>query len=297
MSSINVEISGKSSPKSPAKIDQADFKRLRTLFTNIEWLVDTEKEFFELWNSCNNSHQQDLVEELLPRFSYITSRDLKKYGEQIADCILHTWKLDPSKSLIVAFAESDKPDGSQVLLQSLKNKFDFSSGWSENNFVNKISAGANRLKDGHTAVLIDDFVGTGKTAFRRVKYMKKVLKKRNIFNFKIYMASLATMELAQSKISSLNFNDYYSCIWLKRGISDEYCGEELNLRTNSMTELENLLAASINNRKLSDVNFGFKKSEALYVMESYNIPNNVFPVFWWAKFASGKSRNPMFKRV
>ena len=41
--------------------------------------------------------------------------------------------------------------------------------------------------------------------------------------------------------------------------------------------------------------FGKDKSEALFYIDEFNIPNNVFPIFWWEKTLHG-IRNTMFTR-
>jgi hypothetical protein len=103
------------------------------------------------------------------------------------------------------------------------------------------------------------------------------------------------MESAKTVFDSLPIEGYFACIWLSRGISDAYVGDTLVERTQSMIELEALLAESFRGRKLSLYNFGYRRSEALYSLEAYNIPNNVFPIFWWPSLKSGKPRNTMFK--
>jgi hypothetical protein len=293
---MDILISPKSYSKSPQVIDPDVFKTLRKLFTEIDWLCELEPSFLELWNLCINGHQQDLLIELIHRFSYITSRELKHCGEKIADHVTTEWRLDPSRTIMIAFAENDEPDGSQSLLQSIKNKFALNDGWSASNFVNKITAGANKLKSGDTAVLVDDFVGSGNTAGRRINWLLKILKKRGVTPCKIFMVALATMETAKSVLlQSIPIDDYFSCNWLRRGISEVYNGTELVVKTQLMRDLEEILDDTFRTYKLTTYNFGFKRSEALYNLEAYNIPNNVFPIFWWPVLKPGKKRNPMFR--
>ena len=80
---------------------------------------------------------------------------------------------------------------------------------------------------------------------------------------------------------------------LKKGISDFYHEEDLEIKKNIMLTLESKL---LKGRKSDYFPFGYKKSESLFSIESYNIPNNVFPIFWWEKTENGY-RNTMFKRV
>jgi hypothetical protein len=293
---MDIQISEKSYPKSSQVIDPNLFRKLRILFTEIDWLCDSEAKFLELWNLCSNQQQQDLIIELIHNFLYITSRDLNRCGEMISDQVINKWRLNPSQSILIAFAENDKPDGSQALLQSIKGKFAYIDGWSENNFVNKLTAGAYKLKNGDTAVLVDDFVGSGNTAYRKINWLLNTLKKRGVTLGKIFMVALATMEQAKNVVLIAIPNDnYFSCNWLRRGISDAYNGTELTIKTQLMRDLEDMLHDTFYTYKLTTYNFGFKRSEALYNLEAYNIPNNVFPIFWWPVLKSGKKRNPIFK--
>ncbi len=292
---MDIQISPKSVPKSPQLINPEVFTRLRKLFTKIRWLDDLEDKFLEMWNLCSDSHQQDLVIELIHRFSYITSRDVRQCGEAITNHITTQWKADPDRTLIIAFADSNKPDGSQALLQSIKDKFASKDRWSEENFVNKITAGAYKLKSGDTAILIDDFVGTGNTAKNRINWLVKQLQTRHITECKIFMVALAMMEPARTVLDLLPIENYFAYLWLRKGISDEYKGDQLVARTQSMTELEKLLGKSFKKHNLATYHFGFKHSEALFSLEAQNTPNNVFPIFWWPVLNSGKKRNTMFR--
>lgn len=291
---MKIEISTESIPKSSYIIDSMVFSRLRKLFTEIDWLGDLEESFLDIWNLCTKSQQQDLIEDLIRRFSYMTSRDLKREGESIAKQLTTVWDINPLKTLVIAFADSDKPDGSQALLQSIKDKFVLTDNWSENNFINRIVAGANKIKSGETAVLIDDFTGTGNTAKRRINWFTNKLNERNIKGCKIFFVTLAMMEAAKPILSLLPIEDYFSCLCLRRAISDEYTGDVLTRKKQSMVELEELLAETFKGRKLTNYNFGYQRSEALYSLEAYNTPNNVFPIFWWPELRSGKRRRPMF---
>ena len=109
------------------------------------------------------------------------------------------------------------------------------------------------------------------------------------------MVALAMMEPAKTVLNLLPIEGYFACLWLRRGISDVYEGNELVARTQSMTEIEELLGKSFKGRNLATYNFGYKRSEALFSLEAHNTPNNVFPIFWWPVLNSGKIRNPMFR--
>ena len=48
---------------------------------------------------------------------------------------------------------------------------------------------------------------------------------------------------------------------------------------------------------LKDNNFGYNHAEALYCRKYGNIPNSVFPIFWWKQYKDGSPRSPLFVRV
>ena len=102
------------------------------------------------------------------------------------------------------------------------------------------------------------------------------------------------MKFAEEVLESLDV-DYFSVHWLNKGISELVSGEKKEVATKSMEELEKKLQKRYQGKKLP--NFGYKRSESLFALESNNIPNNVFPIFWWPFLKGGVSRKTIFKRV
>ena len=39
-----------------------------------------------------------------------------------------------------------------------------------------------------------------------------------------------------------------------------------------------------------------RESEALFCRKSKNVPNNVFPIFWWKRYADNSDRKTLFIR-
>ena len=87
----------------------------------------------------------------------------------------------------------------------------------------------------------------------------------------------------------------YSSEWLLKGISETLTGDNLIVATKIMEEMEDLLKPRIGRQYLPK--FGFERSESLYNYENDNIPNNVFPIFWWKKYKNNRFRVPMFRRI
>ena len=64
-----------------------------------------------------------------------------------------------------------------------------------------------------------------------------------------------------------------------------------------MGDLESKLAFQIDKTNLQDYSLGYKKTEAIFVRKNKNIPNNVFPIFWWKAYRDGSKRKTLFCRV
>ncbi|GAL00777.1 hypothetical protein JCM19314_1814 [Nonlabens ulvanivorans] len=62
-------------------------------------------------------------------------------------------------------------------------------------------------------------------------------------------------------------------------------------------KMERILLKETKKTKLSDFSLGWGKSETLYSWESFNLPNNNFPIFWWNKYVDGGTRNTVFNRL
>lgn len=118
-------------------------------------------------------------------------------------------------------------------------------------------------------ILVDDYLGSGKTAEDCLKHLIKL--KKDIER-RIVVMCIAASPQGINLLSSLHvpvFAGYY----LKRGISDYYKGAALVQNTQLMKQMESLL-------HISDPNFtfGFAQSEALVCLK--RCPNNTFPIYW-----------------
>jgi hypothetical protein len=274
------------------RIDVNDFTRLTSLHLKYEWLTYEPQALFELWCLSENNEQKDIIEFLIKNFSFINGRSLSEGSQIIAKHIENEWNLHSNNTFLVATCDDSKPDGSQSLVQNLKNKF--SINWKESNFYHSLPVGVNEIPNNSNLILVDDFIGTGDTISRKLKYVISTIEKRGFDGISIKIVSLAAMKFAQEVLDSLNV-DYYCVHWLNKGISELVSEEKREVATKSMEELEKKLQKNYHGKNLP--NFGYKKSESLFALESNNIPNNVFPIFWWPFLKGGIPRKTMFKRV
>lgn len=273
-------------------IDAFDFVKLTQLHKEYDWLEYEPEALFELWCLSDDDDQKNVIEFLIKNFSFIDSKELNKIGYVISNQIERVWNHIPTNTLIVATCDDKKPDGSQYIIQSLKNKF--SLNWKETNFINSLPIAAYQVEEYNNIILIDDFIGTGDTITRKYNYLLRILEQRNIKNFTIKIISIASMNFSKPVLDLLKVS-YYSYHWLKKGISELIDSENREIAIISMNKLEKKLKNHYNGKNLP--NFGYKKSEALFAFEAFNIPNNVFPIFWWPLLKGGILRKTLFKRV
>ena len=278
--------------RSNQDISANNFCPLTMLYGQHEWLEYEPEALVELWGLAENEEQKELITFLIKKFLWINDRKLYDGCKKIAHQIESIWGLDKSNTIISATCDNANPDGSQALIQTIKNRFQ--NEWKEPNFFNSFLIAAYEIKENSNIVLIDDFIGTGSTIKKRVEYFNSIIGKRELTNITVYVVSLAAMKFSIDLLNALNIN-YFSVHWLLKGIS-----EELNkpLRINAIKEMEFLeskLQNRIKNRKLP--NFGYERSESLFAWSSNNIPNNVFPIFWWSKLKGGINRNTIFHRL
>ena len=122
-------------------------------------------------------------------------------------------------------------------------------------------------------VLVDDFVGTGETASKAVKYVHELLPE--VKNDSICVLCIVTMQNGKTVLENQGIRvfDHVVC---KRGISDYYTEPQLD---NAIAEMQGI-EKTLQNLK-PDYRFGYMQSEALVCME--RCPNNTFPIYWLTK--------------
>lgn len=139
------------------------------------------------------------------------------------------------------------------------------------------------LKDGEYLVLVDDFIGSGKTFQKCIEQIETY----KIPLEKVLLISIAIQEDGLKLIENKKIKCYYSHIE-KKGITDYYENEDQIEKKESMRIIE---------RKLKfkpKFSLGFEQSEAL--LSLIRTPNNTFPVFWHEYFDNQKIRKAPFPR-
>ena len=273
--------------------DKDDLVRLMDIHRRHPWLMyEDPAGLEELWHVADESPEdKELIEFLLDKFHYVDSDMLREACKSLVNHIEANWGLSPENTIVSALCDNNEPDGSQYLVQSMKNKF--SEGW-KGRLGNSIVASVYEVKNGYNLVLVDDFIGTGNTVSRKSAWCRKKARDLGVTDLKIYVCSLAAMR-SSYKVIEHSAEQIYSVYWLNKGISDEAPEEKLAAYTKSMLSLEDSL--SWPKRIKKKYTFGFQQSESLFSLESINVPNNVFPIFWWKYGKENESRPTIFRRL
>jgi len=200
-------------------------------------------------------------------------------------------------TIIAAMAADSAPDSSQALVQLLKTKLQVLQ-WDGAKIVNTFGAAYKASKDsGFTRldiVLIDEFVGSGRTVLSRVSEINRTFARASQTPCIKVRAVFASVVGRDRLIDSgLDFE----CVdQVKRGISDFHSKDESDKKIGIMLDIEGRLSSVCNELKLADYSLGYGKTECLISLANTNIPNNVFPIFWWPRYIDGALRSPLFVR-
>jgi hypothetical protein len=263
------------------------------LSSQLEMLSGKNDALSELYSMCNSDSQLVLISDLLKRFNYV---DATCYGELLVKMANYIRQIGyPEQEIsVTALAIDESSDSSQAILQDLKVPLAiaFNRQVRDSNKFEKKSLERNYCAGCRHFIAVDEFVGSGSTIVERYSRFQEMKFSKATIDFCV----MSGMEEAQMKLQAQGINVKIFNL-MQKGISDHFHGEELHGYIDSMTELESKLADRIGRTKLSDHSFGYRHSESLYYKFNGNIPNNVFPLFWWKEYFGNKYRNTLFTRV
>lgn len=280
---------------STVTLNVEQFQLMLSLGRRKPWLAPRTEAIHSLLAECEKDSQMKLVLDLLERFEFLSGDQLEGALDTIAKTIVETWGLDPANTRLFAASNDQEADGSQALLNALKAPFAPYGGWTAaGNFVNSLLNFEDHLEGVENIVLVDDFIGTGRTVNRRVEWIRKKLAELGR-NAHVYVCTLAAMKFSQPLLTKAGLQCFAS-IWLGKALSDHFKGEDLVSALGDMDLMEQQLARMANGAKLARFRLGFDRSEAIFSAQGYNVPNNVLPIFWWSKSVSGP-RKPLLPRL
>ena len=247
----------------------------------------------ELYDLCDNEEQRCLVKSLLIDFSEMNDEVFNLCLLDMRDAIINKG-FHFEDCLVVAMAHDHLADSSQDVLNSIKIYLGI-SGFPIGNFCNRFDhCWGKRFKDKyHHYFIIDDFVGSGSTVFNRKNEFEKQMKDKG---YTLHFVVAAGMEYAIENLRNQGI-DIHCSYTMKKGISEKYDKGLIQHKLQIMSDLESKLATTINEIQLSEHHLGYGQAESLFCRKYRNIPNNVFPLFWWKQYADNTVRIPLFTRI
>ncbi len=276
-----------------SKHKKEDFNKKIKLFFKQKWILSKKNELDELLDFCETRKNKDLIYSLLERFEYLDDEKLNYIYDEISNYIMEDSGFKDASTQILSMTMDEEADSSQKVLDNIKHYF-FKKGWRNFTTVNNFNKYIRHYQNGKTQIiLIDEFIGSGRTLLGRIQRIKKELKGE----YELKCCFIAGMKDVVEELNNEGI-DIFCALELDRGISNYYNDNELIDAKNIMTELELKLAPKINSKELKDYSFGYGKAEALYSMEGClgNTPNSVFPIFWWLNDLEDNKRNTLLTR-
>lgn len=281
-----------------SNVPKAQFLAVMALIKANSWLSSKADSLAELLTEdCTTDEEQALITELLSRFRYISAENfVQKINDLVLD-IVTIPNITDKNTIIAAMAANSSPDSSQALVQNIKVKLQ-QNGWHDVQIVNAFGAAFKKLKADNFArrnvILVDEFIGSGQTVLSRVTEIRRQFKTADIdINVFVNVIFASTSGIKKIEEAGIRLSYLES---INRGISDFVTPDKLEEKMKSMINIEKQLAAEHGSHKLSDYSLGYGRTESLIGFENANIPNNVFPVFWWPMHSLQKTRNTLFTR-
>lgn len=275
------------------KYKKEDFNSKLNLFFKQKWILSKKNELEELLEFCGTKKNRELIFSLLGRFEYLDDFKLNYIYNEISDYIMSGSGFNENTTQFLSMTMNEEADSSQKVLDNIKH-YIYKKGWRNITTVNNFNKYIRHYQNGKTQILlIDEFIGSGKTLLGRIDRIRREIKGE----YELKCCFIAGMKDVVEKLNNEGI-DVFCALELDRGISNYYIGDELIEAKKNMLELESKLAQKINSKELKNFSFGYGEAEALYSMEGClgNTPNSVFPVFWWLEDFNGIKRNTLLIR-
>ena len=235
-----------------------------------------------------------LISQLIERFVYISNDEYDDFIMIMADFLLNNFDL--RKSILCATTADRNKDSAQLILYDTVSALALLGAVKVKN-INRYDVAQKAFKDDPSLeqiILIDEFVGTGKSILGRARRLKQIFTQSKQKIPPIHFIGLAGMHHGLRKIEE-QLDSVNICISLQKGIQS--FSEENNHANDYavMDKLENTLSNIFEDIALP--NYGYDQSEALYSRKGGSCPNNVFPIFWWPELKNTMRRSPLFPRA
>lgn len=146
-------------------------------------------------------------------------------------------------------------------------------------------------------MVVDEFTGSGKTIISRAKEI--ITNRPNIeeVHFCLLAGMSSTLDFIRDNFHSDQRIKIYCHYTLRKGLDDYYEGNVLKEKTSRMLNMESRLAKSVYTKELSEYSLGYGNAQSLIAFGKYNIPNSVFPIFWWPENNRNKRKTLFIRDV
>lgn len=278
------------------------------LFLDKQWLTDKADRVDYIFDLCKHDEEIDIIFHLLEHFTHLEEQTYRDCLNRIIDQVKNVWELVPAETQIAAFTVDTQPDGAQLALQKLRPRL-AEHDWELVKTMNTINGIPKMAETRPNIILFDEFSGTGRTVISRVKTVRERIHQREKLldkeiPHKIYVCLIAAMgaakTLAAPEMDSQQDGvpNYFAAIELERGISDFFDGENCSEKIRHMRSVESTLDQTKLGKYPEFPSLGYGQAEALFAISDDNIPNSVFPIFWWKHLINPKeTHSPLFYRL
>ena len=274
----------KETPETCVKMEQ--LAKLRQLFIEKQWKIDRESELsvFQRYYktlSLMTEQEQEFFISLSKRFIHM---NITHYMENLIEPLSKIRKDHEKDNLAFLPCLPEKDFGeiksaTAVLYQLKGGTLKYTMNLKPYDVYGITPETLNLIssKERQHIVLVDDFIGTGKTASEVVDYVRTKVDGKIGISLLCIVAMRRGIEVLREKGIEV-----YCKLLCSRGISDYYLGAELHNAISCMKGIEKRIKVR------AKFQFGYAQSEALVCME--RCPNNTFPIYWQPKNISPYER-------
>lgn len=165
------------------KYTDFDYLHLTEIFYRNEWIRHRANfsGFEVLWKDYKLKDEKMIIKRLILQFKYLTNEEVDLLSFKFLKRIIDKWNLKTHNTIFVATKLGSSPDGSNNFMGYVKDTLhEIDDEWTPNKLFTSIEEAKNFLLISPTKkssrvkkiVLMDDFVGTGKTADERIKHLE-----------------------------------------------------------------------------------------------------------------------------
>lgn len=256
-----------------------NFNTVITLVARQPWIATKISALSHmLYEECACVRSREMLIKIISNFFYLSTEEYNLKLEGLAKEIMG-YEGYAETGQLVAMAADSGSDSSHAVLYNLKYIF-IKEGWL--NFPTVAFFGSAYKKYKTTGrrniIVVDDFVGSGRTVVSRYKELVRVFANSGVADFSIKFKVLVSTRSGLEHAQSQGVDITAQCIIDKAidGFFSEVEAEEYRLL---MLNLEAGLSQTYEGTELPSMGFG--GAQAAYCREHTNSPNSVFPIFWW----------------